>query len=202
MKAVTQKLHSRRGATIILALTFFLICAVIGGIVLTSATGNAGRLSHMRGEQQTYLTVSSAAKLVREELGGMRAESMVIEYADAEQEDTEDFYFAVAPGESLADMVEFHAGHIYQSGTPAAAERFTIEAPGEPLANVTAEFSMDAGYNITVTFTPGGGDAARYEMKLTMSAIPSLPDVVGTDTETITTTTIDWEPGTITKGGA
>lgn len=70
MKALRQKLHSRRGASILIALLFFLVCLMVGGVVLTAAAANAGRLTHLRQDQQTYFILSSAVRLLRDDLQG------------------------------------------------------------------------------------------------------------------------------------
>ncbi len=71
MKTISaRKLKSDRGASIIIALLVLLICVTAGAAALTAASANAGRYTHMRRDQQRYLAVSSAAKLVRAELAG------------------------------------------------------------------------------------------------------------------------------------
>ncbi len=65
-----RKLKSNRGASVIIALLVLLICVTAGAAALTAASANAGRYTHMRRDQQRYLAVSSAAKLVRAELAG------------------------------------------------------------------------------------------------------------------------------------
>lgn len=67
---VRSKLKSRRGASIIIALLVLLICITAGAAALTAAGANAGRYTHMRTDQQRYLSVASAARLVRSELCG------------------------------------------------------------------------------------------------------------------------------------
>lgn len=67
---VGDKLKSRRGASIIIALLVLLICVTAGTAALTAAGANAGRYTHMRADQQRYLAVASAARLVRSELCG------------------------------------------------------------------------------------------------------------------------------------
>ena len=62
------KLHSRRGASFLLVLLFFLICALVASAVLMAAASNAGRIRSARTEHQLYLTVSSAARLLCDEL--------------------------------------------------------------------------------------------------------------------------------------
>lgn len=68
MRRFGEKLHSARGASLLFALLVFLVCALAGAAALTAAASNAGRYSHLRDDQQKYLTLSSAAKLVRGEL--------------------------------------------------------------------------------------------------------------------------------------
>ena len=63
-----KKLSNRRGASVIIALVVFMLAALSGTIVLTMASSNAGRYTHSKEEQQAYLAVASAAKLVKDEL--------------------------------------------------------------------------------------------------------------------------------------
>ena len=68
MGRIRQKLHSRRGASFLLALLFFLICALTASSVLMSAAASAGRSRGDRAEHQAYLTLSSAARLLCDEI--------------------------------------------------------------------------------------------------------------------------------------
>ena len=65
-QALNQKLHSQRGASLLVALMFFLTCAMVAAVILGSATTNAQKLQQRREEQQVYYSVSSAAKLLRD----------------------------------------------------------------------------------------------------------------------------------------
>lgn len=68
MGSIRGKLRSQRGASILLALLFFLVCAMVGASVLMAAASNAGKSRSSREEQQKYLTLSSAMQLVCDEL--------------------------------------------------------------------------------------------------------------------------------------
>lgn len=68
MKKIREKLRSQSGASILLALLFFLLCAMVGASVLMAAASNAGKSRSSREEQQKYLTLSSALQLVCDEL--------------------------------------------------------------------------------------------------------------------------------------
>jgi len=70
MHTIGKKIKSKSGVTIIAALVFFVIAAILGSVVITAASASAGRLTHLHNEQQAYLTVSSAARLVRDEIKG------------------------------------------------------------------------------------------------------------------------------------
>ena len=67
MKKIHNKLRSRVGASMILAMVFMLFCAFIGGSVLASATANAQRVAQMA-EQQDFLLERSAALLLSDQL--------------------------------------------------------------------------------------------------------------------------------------
>lgn len=64
MKAVRQKLKSQQGASILLALLFFLICILVAVSLLMAAVSNAGKIRSNREEHQKHLAVSSALELV------------------------------------------------------------------------------------------------------------------------------------------
>ena len=68
MKRLRKKLHSERGASILLALLFFLVCMMVGASVLAAAASNAGKIRSNQTEQQKYLTLSSAIRLICDEL--------------------------------------------------------------------------------------------------------------------------------------
>ena len=63
-------IRSRSGASLSMALLLFLVCAVIGAVVLTAGTAAAGRVSRLAEMDQRYYSVSSAAQLLAEELSG------------------------------------------------------------------------------------------------------------------------------------
>ena len=65
-KAIYKKLHSQRGASILLALLALLVLLTIGALVITAASAAAGHTSRNQEEQQNYLAVSSAARLLEE----------------------------------------------------------------------------------------------------------------------------------------
>ncbi len=65
---IKEKLHSSKGASLIIALVFMLFCAMIGSAVLAAATANGGRVAALKSDQQEYLDQRSAATLLSDEL--------------------------------------------------------------------------------------------------------------------------------------
>ncbi len=72
MESAAKKLKNDRGASIILALVFLLVCVMVGSSVLMAASSNAGRSRSNRQEQQMYLFLSSALQLVADDLTGAK----------------------------------------------------------------------------------------------------------------------------------
>ena len=70
MHKLKQKLKSQTGASITFALLLFLVCAVVGSVVLTAGTAAAGRMSKIAEMDQRYYSVNSAAKLLTELIDG------------------------------------------------------------------------------------------------------------------------------------
>ena len=68
MSSIKQKLHSKTGASMILALMFMMICLIIGGTVLASATANGRRVADMQSDEQEYLSQRSAMLLMADML--------------------------------------------------------------------------------------------------------------------------------------
>lgn len=209
MKLLRKKLNSKRGASIVLALVFFLVCAAIGAVLLTSAMANAGRLSHMKEEQQAYLTLSSAVKLVQQELGDMAYKGEIITIngdASAAETDT-----SVTPEESaVSGMVKAWADYIFCEELFEPSGRFTIISEVD---DVEADFKMNSTengkYAITIVFTLE--DNSDYSMELAASATVTgdeskkeewVEGSAGLELKTTVTrtTTVKWLGSEIVKG--
>ena len=69
-RSIRMKLRSARGASITFALLLFLVCAVVGSVVLAAGTAASGRLSRLNEQDRRYYAVTSAAGLFRDALDG------------------------------------------------------------------------------------------------------------------------------------
>lgn len=68
MQSIIKKWRSRRGASITFALLLFLVCAVVGSLVLAAGFAAAGRLAKLADSEQRFYAVNSAAELVLDQL--------------------------------------------------------------------------------------------------------------------------------------
>ena len=69
-KWIRNKFISEVGASLAVALLLFLVCAVVGSVVLAGASASAGRLSQRRQLQQERYALQSAADMIRTQLAG------------------------------------------------------------------------------------------------------------------------------------
>lgn len=63
-----KKCADRKGITILMALLLLLVASMVSVVILTAATTAARHISNDRQSQQAYLTVSSAAELLRDDI--------------------------------------------------------------------------------------------------------------------------------------
>lgn len=52
MQSLKEKLHSAKGSSLLIVMVYFLLCLFVGGVVLTAATANGGRLAAMKADHQ------------------------------------------------------------------------------------------------------------------------------------------------------
>ena len=64
MKRICEKLHSRGGASILLALLLMFVAVMISTVILSAAVSSAHRVVDDRSEQQDALSIASAGKLM------------------------------------------------------------------------------------------------------------------------------------------
>lgn len=198
MKGVVRKLKSTRGASIIIALLVLLICITAGAAALTAAGANAGRYTHLRTDQQRYLAVSSAAKLVRGELAGQSftATAELEENRAAELDDDPDtqvFQLNVTGGvydgafqpwledelKALFRATAIPGEWLDQAGLAAPdAEAVTydglelaVDGAGEPLlGQVKWSLTLDDDYTLTARFWLEDEGTTYYPTTLTLPA--------------------------------
>ncbi len=93
MGKVLRKLQSNNGATLMLALLFFIVCAVTGSMILTSAGVSAGRLENMKRRDQNYFAVRSAIKMCEQQMKEMNiafTDQLVVTEVEVDSDDDDE----------------------------------------------------------------------------------------------------------------
>ncbi len=209
--AAGKKLRSQTGASLLIALLYFLTAATVGAAALTAAATNAGRLARNRREQQDYLAVASAARLIEEdfrevtfrtgyqktvvwvadELGGMTPTPPV--YSKDPQIPVLTGGSRLLAGESrpVKDLEQLYfstaaAGTALQTGVPAQMKyplKITAEGLPDVLGAMEVDRAEDALYAITVTLYTQAEDGAPPANTVTLRFLPSVSDTAATTRE-------------------
>lgn len=224
-----KKLHSRSGASLLFAILVFMLCILAGTAALTAAAANSGRYSHLVDEQQKYLSVSSAVRVMKDEITGMTftatvdaTETKITTGATPSATTTTTKYDASSGsitssdvGKVFEDYFNSIVSNKYDSSkalSVAVDETFTISGVDD-MKDVTVNVKADERYNITMTFSVGD----EYKTVVTfpaMAAYSSGERLAGdpvTDASGNTTVETNWtetaevkwleENVTVTGGG-
>lgn len=162
-----RKLHSQSGASLLFALLFFLVAAMVSIVALDAAVTTVKRLTDDVHWEQDYLSLASAARLFRQALADSSCTlTIVTEYTGGgEGTDAapgEPSYSVSAdgplsgPSEEQEGPLEYMISSFFQKETfntdppaPPKTETFTISA-GEGLRDVDVQWTMD-GYSSTIS---------------------------------------------------
>lgn len=179
-----KKLKNERGESILMALLLLLLASVISALILTAATNAAHHLRNDRKAQQNYLTVSSAAELIRDSIlqeSYTRVWEKVTTYTKDDDTGTyvpKEEKTTLAPGKFTGIMKAWLAVGIEDNEKEGARyasvtgyrDTIKVDVPieGEDgLQTVQAEFTMDKDTaNITVKLSllpPDGQESTGTE---------------------------------------
>ena len=179
-----KKLKNERGESILMALLLLLLASVISALILTAATNAAHHLRNDRKAQQNYLTVSSAAELIRDSIlqeSYTRVWEKVTTYTKDDGTGTygpKEEKTTLAPGQFTGIMKAWLAAGIADNENEGARyasvtgcqDTIKVDVPikGEDgLQTVQVEFTMDKDTaNITVKLSllpPDGQKSAGTE---------------------------------------
>ena len=91
MERVREKLHSRTGASLLIALLFFLVAAMVSAVIISAAATATKTVKTRRDNQQAYLTCSSAAEYLRDLLLGKEGYQVVLKHNRTVDSDGKDY---------------------------------------------------------------------------------------------------------------
>ncbi len=128
MNAVTRKLKSRSGISLAIALVFFLLCAMVGTVVLSAASASAGSTARERQLYRETAALTSAAQLLSRDIQGM---TFTGSYIRRETVTTT----VVTAGDQTSTKVE--TGTDYQQVAPTiyGSKLFSVQNNGESLSD-------------------------------------------------------------------
>ena len=218
MKRLAQKLNCRRGASMLMALLLFLIAAMVSAVIITAAVSARSRVASDRAQQQTYLTVSSAAALLRDSFEGgsgdfrtrkvtlYRDESkqhLVRVVSDTQEEAAGDFAFlmndAIRQLLATPDLV-YRRAFTIRAGQ-SAAEPVYADVACELALSCRQESDDTTAYTLTVWLT-GGTDEHPCRMRLTMDGTQSCSSHMSSSGwyyQEIVTSSFSWAGAALTR---
>ena len=216
-----KKLKNNSGATILMALLLILLAMAVGAAILTAAVSAAHHMKSDREAQQNYLTVSSAAELIRDSIAGDKYERTMTETHKTLRDEA---------GNITGENVSYSANVTKPTGIMGAWLSACIENGNEnneyaslkdfkdtievdlkiddhtSLRTVKAVFSAqkDGKIQVQLYLKPEEGKTNDCRMTLTMQGTLTKADPeyrsAGDDYWYTYKTTVKWEPQRITKG--
>ena len=196
-----KKCTDRKGVTILMALLLLLVASMVSVVILTAAR----HISNDRQSQQTYLTVSSAAELLRDDILSSGYEQKVTRRPTATGSYIERTEVTQTPQGAMKAWLERGIEAVGRGIAYTDVITLTPDA-ASGLDAVQAEFTMTPAYDITVTLSLADSSQGNCLMTLTLSGErkQQVTTVTGGNTETgqttVTTTTISWDTPLIEKG--
>ncbi|MBQ7144708.1 MAG: hypothetical protein IJR65_06075 [Oscillospiraceae bacterium] len=166
-RSIRMKLRSARGASITFALLLFLVCAVVGSVVLAAGTAASGRLSRLNEQDRRYYAVTSAAGLFRDALDGQRYTIRCSEVVG--QTSTTVYTYPVSGEPTVSDPVTVTDGAAeYSAEVACGSQNWLISTAGKSLlADAAVQWLMgDAERTVVNAWNAGGGYGGSWTLTL------------------------------------
>lgn len=216
-----KKLKNNSGATILMALLLILLAMAVGAAILTAAVSAAHHMKSDREAQQNYLTVSSAAELIRDSIAGDKyTRTMTETHTALKDEDgnitgekvsysTDVKYPTGIMGAWLSACIEDGEKKDEYASLKAFSDTINVDLEidsGTSLRTVTAAFSAqeDGKIQVQLYLKPETGKTDDCRMTLTMQGTLTTEglDTLPAEEEYVSTykTIITWGSPKIVKG--
>ncbi len=172
MSGIRQKLKSQRGASMVLALMFLLICIMISAVILIAASANADRTADQSQEQSEYLSASSALALLQADStqwGAYQGAETKVMYTCYELKAHETLIEIIGGSCSSGSVTAFATT---AGGTPGGLIGEVLGEMAETIAKSKTTYNAPVYYSasaLTKTFTIQAEGMPDTEVTLTMS---------------------------------
>ena len=205
-----QKLNSRRGVTLVYALLLFLVAAMVSLVILQGALTTARRVHSEKQSEQAWLTLNSAAQLMRDELQSSTCTITTTKTTYAWGTTTSSTTYS--PDGPLGSLLQKAVESADDQSRAYTADTLTVTAADNLLDPVSVQLTLqpcsvdwtaadaENNYRVTAVFSMDGEEQQLYltlTAKRTTSSSTSTSKY-GTKTDTVTQT-LGWENGTISN---
>lgn len=212
-----KKMTNTSGASIFIALLFFLMCSLAGSVVLTAASSSAGRLANLKEDEQSYYSVVSAAKLLKQEIKGKKYIGYKIKQGSGEVISVE--YNKERTSEWIQEFLNKAADEVFKSsegsssGNRKPIDTWIITVPDSPLDKVKVKAEIYIGkdndnsqevldtkkYNITIELSQLPQENRNYTLSIP-AVVHKYEEVINNEEKQIKEiTTVIWQEGEIRK---
>ena len=215
-----KKLKNNSGATILMALLLILLAMAVGAAILTAAVSAAHHMKSDREAQQNYLTVSSAAELIRDSIAGDKYERTMTETHTANTDEEGHTTYTVSystnvnyptgiMGQWLSACIEDGSENVQYASLKDFKDTIEVDLKIDEdtsLRTVRADFfaQKDGQIQVQLSLKPEEGKTDDCRMTLTMQGTLTQADPEyrsdGDDYSNTYKTTVKWEPQRNTKG--
>ena len=215
-----KKLKNNSGATILMALLLILLAMAVGAAILTAAVSAVHHMKSDREAQQNYLTVSSAAELIRDSIAGDKYERTMTETHTANTDEEGHTTYTVSystnvnyptgiMGQWLSACIEDGSENVQYASLKDFKDTIEVDLKIDEdtsLRTVRADFfaQKDGQIQVQLSLKPEEGKTDDCRMTLTMQGTLTQADPEyrsdGDDYSNTYKTTVKWEPQRITKG--
>lgn len=174
---INQKLKSEKGTSIFFGLLLFLVASVVSVVILEGAVTTVKRVESDRKAEQNYLTCSSAAKLLRDEIVNSKVTQIITTVTKKDnkgevtnKEEWRGVAVSSDPVSGAEDLfasflqpyIKEYAGRTGTAATGAYTKNFTVSVPSniknqkekEEFGEVAAEMTIEDSKNVNEA---GGG---------------------------------------------
>lgn len=194
-----HKLRDTSGSSLVLALAFFIVCAIIGTVVLTAASVNTQATVTYQETQQAEYAVTSAADLV----GELLVDSVIVWTYDGESDETPDFTddkaYEGCANELLPHVWRQYGNLIWlerKTSEPfIVPELFTISATGVDAVYAKISFDQDLNMTVMLSLDPDMASLSSYNEQVSFQVTPHF-DVRGK------LVSVSWDSYTVTKAAS
>ena len=173
-----SKLRDTSGASVVIALVFFLICAIIGSVVLTAASVQANAVATQQELKQQELVMSSAAQVIGEDMCSVK----LVVGGDGSSFATE----AESKGMARAFWGKYGTDVFknVEKRQPSDLGVFSVAVAslgadyGVDPVDAKIKVGPDLSLTIDISMPPADGSAPLYNLRVFIQSIPTY-DVSG-----------------------